>query len=336
MKEFKTNLKNYRVENGYTQESLAKLLHVSRSAVAKWENGLGLPTKESIDDICKLFNITEDELFETEDSNQLILEKNKKIVKYKNHRNIVLISLLIFILVTIVSLIIHSTNIKPKYYYNESVVNVNLNKETTVLEHYECIDVKDGYVYTRIEIHSIDFTSNSKLYGVIIDTTFVPGSVAYRNDLKGYNKNSTLGYGKVTMDIDNNTMDYKYSYPNNYDDIHFLKPSYGGEITINESQFCGINIYNINKETCKLEYIKQDDGLYSPLISTLLVENKKITHTQTPKEEYTGLSMGMRTVYLFEKRDIASLGPDITFSVEYEMNIDNKYYIQKVNYNCNY
>ena len=38
MKEFKTNLKNYRVDNGYTQELLAKLLNVSRSTVAKWEN----------------------------------------------------------------------------------------------------------------------------------------------------------------------------------------------------------------------------------------------------------------------------------------------------------
>ena len=77
MKEFKTNLKNYRVDNGYTQELLAKLLNVSRSTVAKWENGLGLPTEESINDICKIFSITRDKLFETENTNELILEKNK-------------------------------------------------------------------------------------------------------------------------------------------------------------------------------------------------------------------------------------------------------------------
>ena len=85
MKEFKTNLKNYRVDNGYTQELLAKLLNVSRSTVAKWENGLGLPTEESINDICKIFSITRDKLFETENTNELILEKNKKICQNHLH-----------------------------------------------------------------------------------------------------------------------------------------------------------------------------------------------------------------------------------------------------------
>ena len=83
MKEFKTNLKNYRVDNGYTQELLAKLLNVSRSTVAKWENGLGLPTEESINDICKIFSITRDKLFETENTNELILENYKGILEYE-------------------------------------------------------------------------------------------------------------------------------------------------------------------------------------------------------------------------------------------------------------
>ena len=45
--EFKDKLKQFRAEKGLTQSQLADLLYVSRSTVAKWENGLGLPNPES-------------------------------------------------------------------------------------------------------------------------------------------------------------------------------------------------------------------------------------------------------------------------------------------------
>ena len=329
MKEFKTNLKNYRVDNGYTQELLAKLLNVSRSTVAKWENGLGLPTEESINDICKIFSITRDKLFETENTNELILEKNKKIIKYKKHRNIVL---LIFIIIALITFVCSYTNNKPKYYYNESNVEFKLYN-TTVLENSLQIDTTDGYVYSRLEIHSIDFTTNSKLYAVIIDTHFTPGSIAHANNLAGYDKNAKLGYGKVSMDLGNNTMDYIYSYPNNSDDIHFINPNFDGELIIDEVQFCGITLSpSSGNYACKIEYVKEKDGIYASLINSLEVENNKITHVEIPQEKYTDLSMEMRTVYFFEKNNRDNLGNDIEFSIEYEMNIDNKYYTKKINY----
>ena len=39
--EFKDNLKQMRREKGLTQAQLAEKLFVTRSTVAKWENGLG-------------------------------------------------------------------------------------------------------------------------------------------------------------------------------------------------------------------------------------------------------------------------------------------------------
>ena len=288
MKEFKTNLKNYRVDNGYTQELLAKLLNVSRSTVAKWENGLGLPTEESINDICKIFSITRDKLFETENTNELILEKNKKIIKYKKHRNI---ALLIFIIMALITFVCSYTNNKPKYYYNESNVEFKLYN-TTVLENSLQIDTTDGY-----------------------------------------DKNAKLGYGKVSMDLGNNTMDYIYSYPNNSDDIHFINPNFDGELIIDEVQFCGITLSpSSGNYACKIEYVKEKDGIYASLINSLEVENNKITHVEIPQEKYTDLSMEMRTVYFFEKNNRDNLGNDIEFSIEYEMNIDKKYYTKKINY----
>jgi len=40
---FGEKLKELRNEKGWTQEKLAKELYVSRSAVAKWEQGRGYP-----------------------------------------------------------------------------------------------------------------------------------------------------------------------------------------------------------------------------------------------------------------------------------------------------
>ena len=45
--EFKDKLKRLRAERGISQQALANAIFVSRSAVAKWENGLGLPSADS-------------------------------------------------------------------------------------------------------------------------------------------------------------------------------------------------------------------------------------------------------------------------------------------------
>ena len=37
-------------------------------------------------------------------------------------------------------------------------------------------------------------------------------------------------------------------------------------------------------------------------------------------------------IYFLEKNNRDNLGNDIEFSIEYEMNIDNKYYTKKINY----
>ena len=41
--DFADKLKHLRGKHGLSQAALAKKIFVSRSAVAKWENGLGLP-----------------------------------------------------------------------------------------------------------------------------------------------------------------------------------------------------------------------------------------------------------------------------------------------------
>ena len=76
--EFKENLKQLRMQKGLTQAKLAEKLFVSRSTVAKWENGLGFPNPESMAALEKLFDIVTEELA-TKEPERVIVKKNRKL-----------------------------------------------------------------------------------------------------------------------------------------------------------------------------------------------------------------------------------------------------------------
>lgn len=81
--EFKHRLKKYRAEKGFTQDALAKRIFVSRSAIAKWEAGLGMPNEESLAAICQALEITKDDLFPNKGAEALLVEKNINIKRKK-------------------------------------------------------------------------------------------------------------------------------------------------------------------------------------------------------------------------------------------------------------
>lgn len=55
--EFKDKLKKLRTESNLSQEALADLVHVSRSAIAKYENGNGKPSEETLKLIADYFKV---------------------------------------------------------------------------------------------------------------------------------------------------------------------------------------------------------------------------------------------------------------------------------------
>ena len=81
--EFSERLKELRQEKGISQTRLASDIHISRSAVAKWENGLGLPNDESLRMLAEYFEITVDELIPSKSNEEIIVSKNKTIDQQK-------------------------------------------------------------------------------------------------------------------------------------------------------------------------------------------------------------------------------------------------------------
>lgn len=76
--EFKDRLKELRLRRGLSQTQLAQAIFVSRSAVAKWENGLGYPSEDSLQALIDFFCVPQDH-FSTREPEIVIVEKNKRI-----------------------------------------------------------------------------------------------------------------------------------------------------------------------------------------------------------------------------------------------------------------
>ena len=79
--EFKDKLKSLREEKKLTQEALGNAIYVSRSAIAKWEAGLGLPSETSIDALCDFFGVDRLELFPNAKAENLLVNKNIELVE---------------------------------------------------------------------------------------------------------------------------------------------------------------------------------------------------------------------------------------------------------------
>ena len=59
-------LQELRKSRGLTQEALAEELHVSRTAISKWESGRGWPSIDSLKELSAFFGVTIDELLSAE------------------------------------------------------------------------------------------------------------------------------------------------------------------------------------------------------------------------------------------------------------------------------
>lgn len=76
--EFQNKLKALRTGRGVSQQSLADAIYVSRSAVAKWESGLGYPSRDSLEALSAYFGVDAD-YFRTEEPEKVIIRKNSRI-----------------------------------------------------------------------------------------------------------------------------------------------------------------------------------------------------------------------------------------------------------------
>ena len=76
--EFNEKLQQLRKRKGMTQEELAEVLYVSRTAVSKWESGRGYPNIDSLKAIAMFFHVTIDELLSGDELLTLAQEERQQ------------------------------------------------------------------------------------------------------------------------------------------------------------------------------------------------------------------------------------------------------------------
>ena len=115
--EFHEKLQELRKNRGLTQEELAEVLYVSRTAISKWESGRGYPSIDSLKEISNYFSVSIDDL--------LSGEKLLSIAEKENKSNIRTICDLLFGMVDVCSFMLIMLPLYPNT-VEEFVYSVNL------------------------------------------------------------------------------------------------------------------------------------------------------------------------------------------------------------------
>ena len=115
-----------RTQAGMTQEQLAEKLNVSRQTISKWESDNSSPDIESVVKVSKLFRVSLDDLLQegetsvtNKNNERITLEDLVKINLHNRRTTLLLISGLIFIMISILNfayvMALQSTTISIQY-----------------------------------------------------------------------------------------------------------------------------------------------------------------------------------------------------------------------------
>ena len=99
--EFNEKLQELRKNKGLTQEELAEILYVSRTAISKWESGRGYPNIESLKEISKFFDVSIDDLLSGEKLLSIAEKENKSNIRNMCDLLFGIVDLFSFILVVL-------------------------------------------------------------------------------------------------------------------------------------------------------------------------------------------------------------------------------------------
>ena len=106
-------LKDARMRSGFTQESVAEKVNVSRQTISNWENEKSYPDIISVIELSNLYSISLDELLEGDEKMMEHLEESTNVVKSTRK----LIGVILLNIITVILLITLSMFLPDRSYY---------------------------------------------------------------------------------------------------------------------------------------------------------------------------------------------------------------------------
>ena len=167
---FSDKLKKLRLSKNLTQDQLAKLIYVSRSAVAKWEQNRGFPNIDALQRISKIFEVSIDDLLSDKELKILEITNNKKKISLQRKIIISLSILTAIILIAFISLtVIYHPRTISKYVksnsknnfvkieiinYDEDIIVVKKSEANSFLNEILAIKVIPSYLFVQKVVSS--------------------------------------------------------------------------------------------------------------------------------------------------------------------------------------
>lgn len=167
---FSDKLKKLRLSKNLTQDQLAKLIYVSRSAVAKWEQNRGFPNIDALQRISKIFEVSIDDLLSDKELKILEVINNKKKISLQRKIIIFLSILTAIILIAFISLtVIYHPRTISKYVksnsnnnfvkieiinYDEDIIVVEKSEADSFLNEILAIKVIPSYLFVQKVVSS--------------------------------------------------------------------------------------------------------------------------------------------------------------------------------------
>ena len=106
-------LKDARMRSGFTQESVAEKVNVSRQTISNWENEKSYPDITSVIELSNLYSISLDELLKGDEKMMEHLEESTNVVKSTRK----LIGVILLNIITVILLITLSMFLPDRSYY---------------------------------------------------------------------------------------------------------------------------------------------------------------------------------------------------------------------------
>lgn len=106
-------LKDTRMRSGFTQESVAEKVNVSRQTISNWENEKSYPDIISVIELSNLYSISLDELLKGDEKMMEHLEESTNVVKSTRK----LIGAILLNIITVILLVTLSMFLPDRSYY---------------------------------------------------------------------------------------------------------------------------------------------------------------------------------------------------------------------------
>ena len=177
----KDQIRHYREEKNITQQELADKIHVSRSLVAKWEQGRGVPSSEDFESLCNALEISVSDIVPY----QTVVETNKKNIKKRN----IIISLVAIILILVTVWIVVANVDEANFKRDLYISDIYLGK----WQYKASPENEARYVYAP---ESVSSKNVGKIEEAIVNNEYYRGKVVYKQNLLNNRFGNDMYVGK--------------------------------------------------------------------------------------------------------------------------------------------